>query len=66
MVDEYLCVGCGVCTTRCKFEAITLERVYDGAGAALPDMKPIVIRHALKRKGRIALKNLRRKLGIRV
>lgn len=64
VVDEFLCVGCGVCTTRCKFEAITLERVYDGAGAALPDMKPIVIRHALKRKGRIALKKLRRRLGI--
>lgn len=66
VVDEFLCVGCGVCTTRCKFEAITLERVYDGAGAALPDMKPIVIRHALKRKGKIALKKIRKRLGIRI
>lgn len=63
VVDEFLCVGCGVCTTKCKFEAITLERVYDGQGAALPDMKPIVIKHALKRKGKIAIKNMKKKLG---
>lgn len=65
VVDEFLCVGCGVCTTKCKFEAISLERVYDGKGAALPDMKPIVIRHALKRKGKIAMKNMKRKLGMK-
>ncbi len=64
VVDEFLCVGCGVCTTKCKFDAISLERVYDGQGAALPDMKPIVIRHALKRKGKIAIKNMKKKLGI--
>jgi len=57
VVDEFLCVGCGVCTTKCKFEAITLERVYDGQGAALPDMKPIVLKPALKRKGIIAIKH---------
>jgi hypothetical protein len=28
------------------------------------DMKPIVIRHALKRKGKIAIKNMKKKLGI--
>ena len=28
-VDEYLCVGCGICTTRCKFDAIHLHRVRD-------------------------------------
>ena len=64
VVDEFLCVGCGVCTTKCKFDAISLVRVYDGQGAALPDMKPIVIRHALKRKGKIAIKNLKKKLGL--
>ncbi len=64
VVDEFLCVGCGVCTTKCKFDAISLTRVYDGKGAALPDMKSIVIRHALKRKGKIAIKNIKQKLGI--
>ena len=29
VVDDYLCVGCGICTTRCKFDAIHLEKVSD-------------------------------------
>ena len=24
-----MCVGCGICTTKCKFGAIHLEKVYD-------------------------------------
>jgi NADPH-dependent glutamate synthase beta subunit-like oxidoreductase len=58
VVDPTLCVGCGVCTTRCKFDAISLVREYDGEGAALPDMKPIVIKHMLKRKVKIMGKKL--------
>jgi ferredoxin len=61
-VDEALCVGCGVCTTKCKFDAISLVRVYDGVGAALPDMKPIVIKHMLKRKVKIAAKKVTRSI----
>ncbi len=29
VVDEFMCVGCGICTTKCKFDAIHLEKVYD-------------------------------------
>ena len=29
VVDQYMCVGCGICTTKCKFGAIHLEKVYD-------------------------------------
>ncbi len=25
-VDEYLCIGCGLCTTKCKFDAIKLRK----------------------------------------
>ena len=32
VVDESLCVGCGICTTKCKFDAIRLEKVTDFAG----------------------------------
>ena len=63
LVDEALCVGCGLCTTKCKFDAISLVRVYDGQGAALLDMKPIVIRNALKRKVKIAVKKAKRSVG---
>ena len=32
VVDESLCVGCGICTAKCKFDAIRLEKVTDYAG----------------------------------
>ena len=32
VVDESLCVGCGICTTKCKFDAIKLEKVTDYVG----------------------------------
>jgi NADPH-dependent glutamate synthase beta subunit-like oxidoreductase/Na+-translocating ferredoxin:NAD+ oxidoreductase RNF subunit RnfB len=56
VVEEFLCVGCGACTTKCKFDAISLVRKYDGEGVAFEDLKPVVVRNILKRKGKIALK----------
>ncbi len=56
MVDEFQCVGCGACTTRCSFDAISLVRKYDGEGVAFEDLKPVVIKQILKRKGKIAIK----------
>ena len=29
VVDEDMCIGCGICTTKCKFDAIHLEKVMD-------------------------------------
>ncbi|NMB91197.1 MAG: FAD-dependent oxidoreductase, partial [Chloroflexi bacterium] len=62
VVDTALCVGCGVCTTKCKFDAISLVREYDGVGAALPDMKPIVVKHMIKRQAKIAGKKVSRSI----
>lgn len=56
VVDEFLCVGCGACTTKCKFDAISLVRKYDGEGVAFENLKPVVIKQILKRKGKIVLK----------
>lgn len=56
VADEYLCVGCGACTTKCKFDAISLIRTYNGEGVAFEDLKPVVIKQVLKRKGKIAIK----------
>ncbi len=28
-VDSYLCIGCGLCTTKCRFDAIKLRKVRD-------------------------------------
>jgi NADPH-dependent glutamate synthase beta subunit-like oxidoreductase/Fe-S-cluster-containing hydrogenase component 2 len=58
-VDQYQCVGCGVCTTKCKFDAITLTRKYDSSGVDFKDMKSTVIKYAIKRQGRIAVKSVK-------
>jgi NADPH-dependent glutamate synthase beta subunit-like oxidoreductase len=60
VVDQYQCVGCGVCTTKCKFDAISLVRKYDSAGLPLKDMKSAVIKHVIKRQGRIVVKNVKK------
>lgn len=65
VVDEFLCVGCGACTTRCKFDAIKLERIHNEGGYDLPDLKPVIIKTALKRKVRIFFKNIGRKFTSR-
>lgn len=56
VVDEFLCVGCGACTTKCKYDAISLVRRYDKENPEFSDMKANVVKHALKRKVRIAVK----------
>lgn len=56
VADHYQCVGCGVCTIKCKFDAISLERKYDSPGVSFDKMKPPVIKHAIKRQGRIIMK----------
>ncbi len=56
VVDEFLCVGCGACTTKCKFDAISLVRKYNGEGVKYEKLKPVVIKQILKRKGKILLK----------
>ncbi|HWS42832.1 MAG TPA: 4Fe-4S binding protein, partial [Pseudoflavonifractor sp.] len=58
VVDEYMCVGCGMCATKCKFDAITLERVYDGAGVAFLDIKKTITPHVIKRKVKIAARKV--------
>ncbi len=50
---------CGQCTTKCKFEAITLTRRYDGEGVSLFDMKKAIVPHVIKRKLKIKLKKIR-------
>lgn len=32
ILDENKCVGCGMCTTKCKFDAVELVKKYDKAG----------------------------------
>jgi len=59
IVDEYMCVGCGQCTTKCKFDAIHLERIYDGEGVSFEKIKPVVLKTMVKRQGKIAVRKVK-------
>ncbi len=47
------CIGCGQCTTKCKFDAISLERRYDVQFGAFEQMPIQVAKYAVKRTGKI-------------
>ncbi|WP_026477472.1 FAD-dependent oxidoreductase [Alkaliphilus transvaalensis] len=63
VVDEYLCVGCGVCVTKCKFDAISLVRKYDASNIELSELRPTVAKYIVKRKGRIVVKKVKTSIG---
>ncbi len=58
--DEFMCVGCGACTTRCKFDAIKLVRKYDASSVPFEELKPVIVKHMIKRKGRIAVRKFKK------
>ena len=58
IVDEWMCVGCGQCTTKCHFDAIKLVKNKNIHGVDFPDLKKVVIKNVIKRKARIATKNI--------
>ncbi|MDO5448770.1 MAG: FAD-dependent oxidoreductase [Clostridia bacterium] len=43
-VDHKICIGCGLCTTRCKFDAIHLTRETDAWGATYEQLVPFVLK----------------------
>jgi len=56
--DEYLCVGCGACTLKCKFEAISLKRVHDEKGYDIEDLPKAVMKKVIGRKVKITANKL--------
>lgn len=57
-VDEYLCVGCGACTLKCKFDAISLKRVHDVKGFEIEKLPKAVMKKAITRKVKITANKL--------
>lgn len=60
--DDYMCIGCGACTTRCKFEAISLKKIYNAETVPFDQLKKVVVKNVIKRKGRIVAHSIKKKL----
>ncbi len=63
-IDEFMCVGCGQCTTKCKFDAISLVRKYDAQGVGYEDLKPVVMKTVIKRKAKITVKKVKNMFSV--
>ena len=59
VVDVYKCVGCGICTTKCKFDAIRLVRTGDARGKRIEDVVPMTALGMGKRAGKIVIKTMK-------
>lgn len=58
VIDEDLCVGCGICTTKCKFDAIRLEKTMDTVGTPYFRTLLTAVSNAPLAVGRLAKKKL--------
>ncbi|MBQ9328898.1 MAG: FAD-dependent oxidoreductase [Solobacterium sp.] len=58
-VDPKLCIGCGLCTLRCNFDAIHLNREYDAWGVPYEQLVPTVIKEEAKKISKIALRKIK-------
>ena len=61
VVDEDLCVGCGICTTKCKFDAIKLEKTLDNKGQTYYRTLLTAVTNTPSALGRLAKKKLIKK-----
>jgi len=57
VVDENKCIGCGVCTTKCEFDAIKLHREHPNCSKMIPSEKKVgaILKNAVKREIKILL-----------
>jgi ferredoxin len=66
VVDPVACIGCGICTTKCSFDAIHLERTHPNRSnmeRCEDSDKLIVLQNAPKRWAHIAGLNIKKAFG---
>ncbi|MBR1704674.1 MAG: FAD-dependent oxidoreductase, partial [Clostridia bacterium] len=62
LVDQKICIGCGLCTVQCNFDAIHLSRLPDEEcteGVVYEDLIPKVVKEELKKTKKLAIKRIR-------
>ena len=57
-VDDYLCIGCGLCTTKCKFDAIKLKKVRNWHAGTFETLPIKMVEGMVKRTAKIAVKKV--------
>lgn len=56
IVDTGICIGCGLCTTRCEFDAIHITRDHDDYGVVYEKLVGAVVKEEVSRIGRAIAK----------
>lgn len=62
-INSYMCFGCGMCTTKCKFDAIHLERTYNSVPNTYERLPVKIAANAIVRTGKIAAASLKEGIG---
>jgi NADPH-dependent glutamate synthase beta subunit-like oxidoreductase/NAD-dependent dihydropyrimidine dehydrogenase PreA subunit len=62
-VDSYMCLGCGMCTTKCKFEAIHLDRTSDSIPGTYEKLPVKIAANAIRRSGKIVATSVKKQFG---
>jgi NADPH-dependent glutamate synthase beta subunit-like oxidoreductase len=55
-VDPKICIGCGLCTTRCEFDAIHLHKEFDAWGVTYEKLVGHVVKTTAQKVGRRIVK----------
>ena len=58
-VDQKICIGCGLCTVQCKFDAIHLDKVQEVWGTTYEQLVPKVVKEEFKKIGKIAVRKIK-------
>lgn len=68
VVDQNKCIGCGICTTRCRFDAIHLERVRPEFAHYIngDHSKQAVMAHGVQRAVKLTVRRAGQKITRRV
>ncbi|MGL4368873.1 MAG: 4Fe-4S binding protein, partial [Spirochaetota bacterium] len=58
-VDQEMCIGCGQCTTKCKFDAIKLTKKFDARGSTFEKLPLHMGVHIANRMVKIAARSVK-------
>jgi NADPH-dependent glutamate synthase beta subunit-like oxidoreductase/NAD-dependent dihydropyrimidine dehydrogenase PreA subunit len=58
-IDQTRCLGCGLCATRCKFDAISLSKVSSKYGCTYEQLPMRIAKNVIARTGRIAVRSVK-------